>query len=80
MGHVFLIVACHIWFMTARERHILALTCYHCGREGIAFISLIENPHRRLRIAIDNVTKGFVVLEHGQSFECVACNLQAHVK
>jgi hypothetical protein len=77
MGHVLLITACHIWVMAAPERHSLALKCYQCGREGIAYIS--ENPRRRLRIEI-NVPEGFTVLEYGRSFECVACKTQVRVK
>jgi hypothetical protein len=80
MGHMFLIVAPHIWLMAAYDRRSLELKCYQCGREGIADISVIENPRSRLRFAVDKVTEGFAVLEHGQSFECVACNIQIHVK
>jgi hypothetical protein len=77
---VFLIVACHIWLMAAYDRHSLELKCYQCGREGIAYLSVNENPRRRLGFAIDKVTEGFAVLEHGRSFECVACKVQVRVK
>jgi hypothetical protein len=80
MGHVFLIVACHIWYMAAHERHSLALKCHQCGREGIAYISENKNPRRSLRLVIANVTEGFVVREQGRAFECVACNVQVRVK
>jgi hypothetical protein len=82
MGDVFLIVACHIWLMAARDRHSLALTlkCHQCGREGIAYISENKNQRRSLRLTITNATEGFAVREHGRSFECVACNVQVRVK
>jgi hypothetical protein len=65
----------------ARDRYILDLKCHQCGREGIAYISVIAEPRRRLRLAIDKVTEGFAVLEDYQSFECVACKVQvsAHI-
>jgi hypothetical protein len=78
IGHVFLIVACHIWFMVAHDRQSLALKCDQCGREGVAYIS--EKPRSRLRFAINKVTEGFAVRENGRSFECVACNVQVRVK
>jgi hypothetical protein len=73
---VFLIVACYIWLVAARDRYILDLKCYQCGREGIVYISVIEKPRRRLRLAIDKVTEGFAVLEDCRSFGCVACKIQ----
>jgi hypothetical protein len=77
MGHVLLIVACHIWHMGAHDRQSLALKCGQCGREGIVYIS--ENPRSRLRVVID-VPEGFTVLEHGRSFRCVACKGQGQVR
>jgi hypothetical protein len=77
MGHVFLILACHIWIMVAHTRQSLALKCAQCGREGIAYIS--ENPRSRLRVMID-VPEGFTVLERGRSFRCVACKVEVRVK
>jgi hypothetical protein len=77
MGHVLQMVACHNWFMVGHDRLSLALKCDQCGREGIAYIS--ENPLRRLRVKI-KPTEGFVALEHGRPFECVACKVQVRVK
>ena len=76
---MFLIVAPHIWLMAAYDRRSLELKCYQCGREGIADISVIENPRSRLRVVID-VPEGFTVLEHGRSFRCVACKGQGQVR
>jgi hypothetical protein len=68
--------------MAARDRHALALAlkCDQCGREGIAYISENKNLRRRLRLLINNVTEGFVVVGHGGSFECVACKVLVRVK
>jgi hypothetical protein len=66
--------------MAARDRYILDLKCHRCGREGIAYISVVEKPRRRLRLATDKVTEGFAVLEDYWSFECVACKVQVHAR